>query len=260
MNRTLFPAITGSHLIGTAGVKASLEVLADPLACVRVFFSHYAFARRGKDRSNSIALANESLDRWAEESASVFDEHNAERLWDIYEEVCILHHKKSLEQLNRGVIAGIAELAQEIYQDLDGASLATWIATKAKSTHRVEDCFLRLVDVRGIGPKTTSLFVRDVIYLFDLEATISHVDRLYLQPIDGTLRVLAPLIIDEEGIDQAADWILAGKLARAARRSGVSGIRFNMGAQYYGSIEGSRAAVMIDHLEFAFSGRTKEDH
>ena len=37
------------------------------------------------------------------------------------------------------------------------------------------------------------------------------------------------------GIDEAADWILAGKVSKYARCAGVSGIRLNMGMSYFGA-------------------------
>lgn len=240
--------------------QAAVKILANPLSCLKTFYSFYAFARRGKERANSVKLANEALQEWSSESTNVFALTNSERFWEIFEDVCAVHHKKPLEQLNRGLIAGIADLAQEVYQNSQGASLATWIVGGIERTKRIEDCFMRMVDVRGVGPKTTSVFFRDIAYLFNMESQIDHVDRLYVQPIDGTLRRLAPHIIQEPGIEGAADWILAGKYSRITRKCGLSGIRFNMGAQYYGSIEGTRAVVMMDHAEPAFTLRNRDEN
>jgi hypothetical protein len=91
------------------------------------------------------------------------------------------------------------------------------------------------VDIRGVGPKTTSTFLRDVALLYGLEDQIDHIDRLYLQPVDRWTRLLAEMIVAELDEEHVADWIIAGKLAKYTRRAGVSGVRFNMGTSYFGT-------------------------
>lgn len=215
------------------------ELLSRPYGCLEAIFGHYAFARRGKDRYDLSEIAVESLRRISsqDEFGQFLALEHAESLWDMFVVVCKERGRKPMEQLNAGVIAGMAELAQEIYQ-LDGTgSIAQWVAKGVRQTGRIEPQFLRMVDVRGIGPKISSLFLRDMTEIFGLEDGIDHIDRLYVQPIDKWMRAIAPYVIDEANADDLADWILAGKLSKYARRALVSGTRFNMGVTWFGMRE-----------------------
>ena len=220
-------------------LEALKEQLQNPYRCLEMIFGHYAFARRGRDRFDLSEIALEALHRTSREDefGNFLALDDAESLWTMFDIVCRERSRKSMEQLNIGVIAGIAELAQEIYR-LDGSgNIAAWIVKGIQHTCRVEPQFLRMVDVRGIGPKITSLFLRDVVLLFGLEERLEHSDRLYVQPIDKWMRAIAPFVIEEPNAENLADWILAGKLSKYARKAGVSGIRFNMGTTWFGMRE-----------------------
>lgn len=220
-------------------IESLIERLQDPYHCLEAVFAHYAFARRGKDRLELSEIAIAALHRTTrgDQIGDFLALEDAESLWESFVDVCRERGRKPMEQLNIGVIAGMAELAQEIYR-LDGSgSIAGWIVKGVEQTGRIEPQFLRMVDVRGIGPKITSLFLRDIILLFNLESAIDHSDRLYVQPIDKWIRAIAPYVIDEPNADNLADWILAGKLSKYARKAGVSGVRFNMGTTWFGMRE-----------------------
>lgn len=210
--------------------------LLDPYVSLRVIYCHYAFSRRGKDREELELIAKEALDFVKGASISSFlQQANANSLWKAFETACEVHRRKPTEQVNLGVVAGLAELAQEIYR-LDGVgSIPGWISAGVRSTGRLEPQFLRMVDVRGIGPKLASLLIRDVVFLEDLEDVIEPADRLYTQVIDRWVRTIAPSILLEEDLSDAADWILAGKICKYCRVAQVSGIAFNMGCTYYGT-------------------------
>ena len=212
----------------TQSLNAVAEQLNNSYRCLEMIFGHYAFARRGRDRFDLSEIALESLHRACKEDefGSFLALDDAESLWTVFDSVCRERGRKSMEQLNVGVIAGIAELAQEIYR-LDGSgNIAAWIVKGVQQTRRIEPQFLRMVDVRGIGPKITSLFLRDMVLLFGLEEMLEHSDRLYVQPIDKWMRAIAPFVIEEPNAENLADWILAGKLSKYARKAGFSGIRF----------------------------------
>jgi len=212
--------------------EAARAMLCDPIGCLRGIFAEYAFARRGKERHDLACMAVEALKR----TVAVTDLLAAEDaviLWQAFEEVCLEHGKKPMEQLNRGVVQGLAELAQEIHADGVSGSIGLWIVDAARNTGRIENQFMRMVDVKGVGPKLSSLILRDVVYLFNLEDRIEPMDRLYFQPVDRWSRVIAEFVVED--YDEPADWILAGKLSKIARRSGTRGCMFNMGVTYYGT-------------------------
>jgi len=251
----LFRAMSGAkadHYIGEVLVPSlarscrashSLEALSEQLQnsyrCLEMMFGHYAFARRGRDRFELSEIALEALHRTCKEDefGNFLALDDAESLWISFDEICRERGRKSMEQLNVGVIAGIAELAQDIFRQDSSGNIALWIARGVLQTRRIEPQFLRMVDVRGIGPKITSLILRDIVLLFDLEQALEHSDRLYVQPIDKWMRAIAPFVIEEPNAENLADWILAGKLSKYARKAGVSGIRFNMGTTWFGMRE-----------------------
>ncbi|MCZ7580492.1 MAG: hypothetical protein M5U21_06695 [Fimbriimonadaceae bacterium] len=232
----LLPTLQHAMDIDEPSISEVRNGLLDPYLCLKAIYGYYAFSRRGKDRHELASLSIEALESCTspENIGQFLALADADSLWNAYVEVCGERKKKPMEQLNRGVIAGIAELAQEIHE-LDGSgSIAGWIVKGVRANQRIEPQFLRMVDVRGVGPKLTSLLLRDVVFLFEIEPRIDHMDRLYVQPIDKWMRLIAPYVIDEPDAADYADWVLAGKIAKHARRAGVSGIRFNMGTAYFG--------------------------
>lgn len=214
--------------------ESARGMLCDPLLCLRAIFADYAFSRRGKERQELASIANEALRRTCQVT-DLFSQQDAVMLWHAFEEVCLERGRKPHEQLNRGVVQGLAELAQEACSLGGNGSIALWIVDAARNTGRIENQFMRMVDIRGVGPKLSSLILRDVVYLFNLEDRIDPMDRLYFQPIDRWTRSIAEVVVED--YDDPADWILAGKLAKIARRSGAHGTLFNMGVTFFGARE-----------------------
>ena len=200
------------------------------------FYCHYAFARRGKDRDDLSQFALEAMLRVQgdKDFEEVLKLEDGTPLWDAFAEICQEKRRKNNEAQNRGLIQGMMELAQEIYQSDGKGSIAEWMLTGIEETHRLEEQFERIVDIRGVGPKSTSTFMRDVVYLFGCEDKVEPADRISIHPIDRWLRMMARYLVPEPAMDKAADWIIAGKVSKYSRRSGVSGIAFNMGSTYFG--------------------------
>jgi hypothetical protein len=208
----------------------------DAYDCLRTVYAHYAFLRRGKDRPELARIALEALDRTCDpdDFEDFLGEKDAQRLWENFVEVCVEKHRKPTEQLNMGVIAGLAELAQEIFRFDRVGSIAGWVLKGVLQTDHVEPQFLRIVDIRGVGPKIASFLIRDIVHIYGIENQVDRLDRIYIQPIDKWIRLIAPYVVPESGAKEMADWVLAGKLTKYARLAGISSIRFNMGATYFG--------------------------
>ncbi|MBL8041274.1 MAG: hypothetical protein JNM04_07990, partial [Chthonomonas sp.] len=229
--------------IGLTTETATLSELRDawmhPYFSLRVFYSNYAFVRRGKDRNMLSKFTVAALERVTTPDTieKMLAEPDGSQIWEAFCQICEENGRKNVEQLNRGVISGMVELAQEIYQ-IDGeGSIAGWIIAGILQNARIEPQFLRIVDIRGIGPKTTSTYLRDLVAVFGIEEKIDRIDRLCMQPIDRWVRLVAGDIMTEIDIDETIDWVLAGKLTKYARRSGASGLKLNMGATYFGTQE-----------------------
>jgi len=237
INDQLLPVLQASAKAPESNQDSVRDTFEHPFNALHAFFAHYAFARRGKDRDDLSSMAVSALRRvtTAETINDLLKQDDGSAVWEAFCQICIERRRKNSEQLNRGLIAGMIELAQEIYALDEIGSITGWIADSVEQTDRIEAPFLRIVDIRGVGPKTTSTFLRDMVLLFELEDQIDHADRLYVQPVDRWLRLAAPLLVPEANIEAAVDWVIAGKIAKYARRAGVSGIRLNIGNTYFGS-------------------------
>jgi hypothetical protein len=212
------------------------DALEDPRLCLKAFFGHYAFARRGKDRDDLAAAALSSLDKVQgdHEFSDVLQMEDGVAVWESFLKECESRKRKPNENQNRGMLQGMLELAQEIYAIDKVGSIASWVCNGIEQTGHLEPQFLRIVDIRGVGPKSTSTFIRDVVFLFDVEESVEPADKIYVQPVDRWLRAIVKYAVPEPNMEDAADWIVAGKISKYARRARVSSIRFNMGVTYFG--------------------------
>src|SRR5688572_11920287 len=89
----------GARTRGLEDVKAGFT---DPYRCLQGIFCHYAFARRGKDRSELADLAVTALRRAVGETgfARFLALPDAHALWDSYVKLCEERKRKPMEQLN----------------------------------------------------------------------------------------------------------------------------------------------------------------
>ncbi len=232
----LFPHLRKVLDVEEEGAEPVKEALLTARGSLLAFYCHYAFARRGKDREDLSRFALEAVQRVQGDGdfIKLLKLDDGTTLWEAFADICSEGRRKNNESQNRGLIQGMLELAQEIY-DVDGVgSLAKWMIDGVTKTRRLEPQFERIVDIRGVGPKSTSTFMRDVAYLFDLEQRLEPADRIYIHPIDRWLRMMARYLVPETGMEKVADWIIAGKISKYSRRAGVSGIAFNMGSTYFG--------------------------
>ena len=229
------------HLRRVLGIEQEdPELIRDALMTARgsllAFYCHYAFARRGKDRDDLSEFAQQAVARAQgdKEFESVLKLDDGTVLWEAFAEICQEKRRKNNEAQNRGLIQGMLELSQEIYKSDRNGSIANWMLDGIAQTRRLEPLFERVVDIRGVGPKSTSTFMRDVVYMFEFEDKVEPADRIYIHPIDRWLRMMARYLVPEPNMENAADWIIAGKVSKYSRRAGVSGIAFNMGSTYFG--------------------------
>lgn len=218
------------------GPETDLEAIADslddPIIALKTFFRSYAFARRGKDKHILGECAVNALRNVVDKSSpeAFLKSDDAAALWDEFERLCQVRGQRPMEQLNRGVIQGVGELAQEVYRIDEAGSICNWVQRARKLT----PVFERIVDIRGVGPKTSSCFLRDLIALYDQEDSVENIERLILQPVDRWVRqITLRYAFDEIDVDPV-DWVIAGKASRLSRLAGVSGLDYNMGCSWFG--------------------------
>lgn len=219
-----------------ATVEDLREALEDPYLSLRVFYGQYAFSRRGRDRDILSQAALKSLDKLVDgkDFEAILGQADGVELWELFEAYCNENKIKPNEGQNRGLIQGMLELAQEIYSIDKVGSISTWVTDGVAQTGQMEAQFMRIVDIRGVGPKSTSTYLRDVLYINGMEDALDPADKIYVQPIDRWLRLISRYVVPEPDMERAADWIVAGKVSKYSRRARVSGLRFNMGTTYFG--------------------------
>lgn len=210
--------------------------LEDPINSLVAYFGHYAFARRGKDREALAKLSVAALKQVVSQlgARSILGAEHGQPLWEEFARQCEQKGRKIHELQDRGPVQGVLELAQEIERISPGDSIATWVEDTVLTTGQLEPIYARIVDIRGVGPKNASTFLRDICWIFDIEKDIIPQDRLVVQPIDRWMRQIVPYVVPEQDLKDPADWVIAGKVSKYVRRAGVSEIAFNMGVTYFG--------------------------
>lgn len=87
-----------------------------------------------------------------------------------------------------------------------------------------------------VGPKIASLYLRDVVSLFQLEDKLSEDDYIYLQPIDTSVRKVAikiGLVTNSE--NEVNDEEIRKKIVKLCQEFHCSPLQFNHGAWYTGN-------------------------
>lgn len=248
----LFRQLARVMRVPVATAQDLREALADAYYAFRTMLGYYAFAKRGNDREEYSAFALQALERALKGKRENFSALLAsgtapQQLWEAFVQVCQEHQRKVNEQLNRGLIEGLAEFATRIYNEDEIGNIWTTIHQAIVRSGRVEPIYQQITEIRGIGPKVGSLLLRDMVALYELEPQIDPADYHYLQPVDTWIRRIGPMLTDELNND-SADWIIAGKLSKLCRRNRVSGVRFNQGVQYLAIVEVRNLELLKDYL------------
>ncbi|MFN4033218.1 MAG: hypothetical protein ACK4ME_06270 [Fimbriimonadales bacterium] len=237
----LYPQMARAMRLQLPHSQAVRDALADPYYAFRVMLGYYAFAKRGNDRAEYSGYALQALEQVLRGDKANFGAFLAsgnapEQLWNAFVAVCQEHQRKINEQLNRGLIEGLAGYAAQLYADDEIGNIWMDIQQAIVQSGRVEPIHEKITGIKGIGPKVGALVLRDMVALYDLESQIDAGDFHYLQPVDTWIRRIGPMLSDEI-TDQTADWVIAGKLSKLCRRNRVSGVRFNQGVQYLAIVE-----------------------
>ncbi|MDM7460615.1 MAG: hypothetical protein P3X24_003060 [bacterium] len=237
----LYPQMARAMRLQLPHSQAVRESLADAYYAFRVMLGYYAFAKRGNDRAEYSGYALQALDKVLQGDKANFGAFLAsgnapEQLWNAFVAVCQEHQRKINEQLNRGLIEGLAGYAAQLYADDEIGNIWMDIQQAIVQSGRVEPIHEKITGIKGIGPKVGALVLRDMVALYDLENQIDAGDFHYLQPVDTWIRRIGPMLSDEI-TDKTADWVIAGKLSKLCRRNRVSGVRFNQGVQYLAIVE-----------------------
>jgi len=115
---------------------------------------------------------------------------------------------------------------------VQGGNVFNWAVEELRSGHS-QDAYLALDAIHAVGDKLASFYLRDVVFLDELEGDIKVTDYPYLQPVDTwVLRVGQSLeLIDKADAGSSAK----DKLISACLAADVSPLLFNAGAWLVGA-------------------------
>ena len=113
-----------------------------------------------------------------------------------------------------------------------GYNLLEYSIEKIKE-HEIRQLFNELDNIRQVGDKTGTLFIRDAVAIYDLTEYLKKSDYVYLQPVDTWVRQLAiKLELCSEG---TTDFVIKNRIIDECLSNGISPIEFNQGIWLLGS-------------------------
>jgi len=190
---------------------------------------NFAYERQGTPQAYP-AIAKQTIEKVFHGKVEHVDYDQATKAWRIYSEIATrdfngIRTNASHNPMNssQGVLRAMAN--QGIH------NIASHVKTlikegKTKNAHTFID------DIRGIGTKIASFYLRDIVYLGGLDENQMK-DQFYLQPLDTWLDQTYSMIMKKEkpaGLEEKQKTFV--DLCRAA---GCSPIAFNQGAWIVGS-------------------------
>jgi hypothetical protein len=107
--------------------------------------------------------------------------------------------------------------------------------------------------IESVGPKITSLYLRDLVCINNLEDSIKKEDMIYFQPIDTWVRKIAneleiiesPKLSNKE-LKNVNEFKIREKIVEICDKLHVSAIKFNQGAWYLGV---KSFNILLENLE-----------
>lgn len=225
---------------GSQGVGTLRECLNEPGAALRWVLGTQALSRAGAEHYyRQMHEVFRSLDSEPGPVTGLLRRQDAaDLIWCRFEYACehASPSKKANPRMNQPVVEGLVALAEA---HLD-ASLVQWVAECLAGPAGAQQCFLKLVAVRGLGTKIAAMILRETAWLYGLESRVPRPDLFLLQPIDIWLRRAAAVLWPDLESPEAPDFMVARRIAETCANLGVSGCELNQGAWYFGSHEVKR--------------------
>lgn len=100
---------------------------------------------------------------------------------------------------------------------------------------KIKSVYDELRTIRQVGDKTTSLFIRDVVAVYNLENHIGRRDHVLLLPVDTWVRKLSQIAQLNIAPRFTTDQELKERLVDVCLKNYISPIKFNQGIWYLGT-------------------------
>jgi len=193
------------------------------------FLENYAYERQGSAQAYP-AIAKQTIEDIFHRKLETVNFGQSTEAWRIYSEIATrdfneIRTNASHNPMNsdQGVLTA---MANEGIQNIANHVKTLIEDGKTKTAHTFID------DIRGIGTKIASFYLRDVAYLGGLDENQIK-DQFYLQPLDTWLDQTFSIIMEREkpvGLEEKQK-----AFVELCRQAGCSPIAFNQGAWIVGS-------------------------
>jgi len=204
-----------------------------------IFLEGYAFERQGKNPDYPYA-AVDALFYSMEQNNNIFNRQIINLMWDRFSE---LLNNQNLNQRNNPIYPSINpdnlrignerfSLVEVVIDEniIPQNTLATYVRNLINQTHNIQTPFNILTMIRGIGPKIASFYLRDLVYIMNIDlANIQN--RTLLQPIDTWVKRTVEILTNDENMNnrqQIAEWVVSNCL-----ENNINPERVNMGMWFF---------------------------
>lgn len=234
ISECLFPQFQGKVGASITSHQLLQEFLKDTKLSLKCLVAYYIVSRKSSHKKIFSHILLEAIDKTLFEESDWISSENSQKFLNTVRDLSQAHNQLRVFGAINPLLDGLIYLVSDIYENYGHGNVFLWIKSEVEETSSLEYAYHRLTSIKALGPKTASLILRDAAYIYDLENKLEFSDRIFLQPITSTLRIIASHAICEAQEKDFADWILAGKIAKAARMCDLSGVRINMGCNYIG--------------------------
>ena len=202
-----------------------------------IFLEGYAFERQGKNPDYPYA-AVDALFYSREQNNNIFNQQIINLMWDRFSE---LLNNQNLNQRNNPIYPSTNpdnlrignerfSLVEVVINNIPQQNtLATYLRNLINQTHNIQGPFNILTRIRGIGPKIASFYLRDLVYIMNIDlANIQN--RNLLQPIDTWVKRTVEILTNDENMNnrQIGEWVVSNCL-----ENNINPERVNMGMWFF---------------------------
>ena len=192
------------------------------------FVQNYAYERQGAAATYPV-IAEKSIEKVLSNRIGLFDLNDAKRVWKIYKEIAKNEFNNlKINATHNPLNSDNGILTTMVNEQIKNLAVYVRDMIQNGNTRKVHKL---LVNVRGIGTKITSFYMRDIVYLGGLDE-LKIKDAHYLQPIDTWLEQTLSIILEDvpKKLEEKQRTIV-----ELCKEADVSQIAFNQGAWVLGS-------------------------
>ena len=208
------------------------QLLADWWSALDLFFGRVCFQGRRDDISERVYQAVvEVLSPWfrGQGGADIYRQERSRRWKDIKAE---LRERIGKGKVGKGRDVEMVLSALDFIGQWPSLNIVNYTVQEIRGG-RIDKHYNKLRrDIFQVGPKVASLYLRDVVSLYQLESEVPDKFAFCLQPVDVWVRKF----VNKTGLadSQASDQGIRDAIVALCKEHGCSLVEFNQGAWYAG--------------------------